>query len=1286
MERYDIHNQGGGGTVNGMMAQAGVMNVYQTGTPGAPPPLGPWAQEVWNSRAWTAVEPYRQEAAAVAGRLRLLHDQAHRALAADPWRDPGYGLRFLRQAESYLPPDLCPAEAALLLLVPLIHQVYQEKTAVGHLGAGPTDLGHDPSATGDRLSYQRSLAEHGILLSRARLRPEAREPIGWWLYHRWLLVERGDTGLPEFLDLVVPPGSLLREVLDQARLRKLLYGFRRGPDVCSGEHLDDLKPEQALRAGPGRQLIRERRLALLLALAHGTAIEMTALPDTVVEHLGIPVPVQPAQLRETLEGADWKGSEALPVLDAVCHHGAVKKALGEHIARVDELLHGIQRVIPDRIAHAMPQLPQRFSTAEVRAADENIVDWVRFRLDERRVRDLLMGTQLYKDRNLAVRELYQNALDACRYRRARTEYLRRTGRPVPHYEGGITFTQGEEDGRPYLECYDDGVGMGETQLRGVFSQAGARFADQPAYRQEAALWAAAEPPIELFPNSRFGIGVLSYFMLADEIEVTTCRMDKRTGLAGAVLEASIFGPGHLFGITRVAEHGTESYTRVRLYLRQDAEWDPAWSCVDVLCDVLGIAEFTTTARHGSREEVWERGVFAYDRLDREGRAAVPWPQAPDGVDIIWCEGQGTLMVDGLVVSPPSEPDLLSSTQKQPFGLAVNLRARYSPARLSVDRGQVLDGLPAAVSELIAEAARALLADPAPFVSYEWLMSMSEESPRLADLVAEASAAAGTPIRHRGASVDLATVGGFEPDIELRRLFLSERQDGLGTRSVGMPDHLFLWRILVHGPNEVLSDLARLVPELRDVSGLLRALPSDRYLVADGNRYWGWLTMSHTAADPGVVYHHARRTGRDPFDVARRARALGVLGLEPEGFATAVTGSFRHETALLDAAPGRDPAAVGRLVTADLVPVRHALGTTLADAADRLRRYGFDVPAGPHPEHLLTDGTALRLLSRNQTVRRGNWLTGGRAVRPGHVLQAALVLGLEGPEVVRRLEGLGRPVEPMDFPTTPDHLLLRLSSKDLKGRWPWLSSAETVPPGHLLAAESELGLSAESAAELLLSAGFRVLPLPDRRLPRDREILEAFRPDAMGRGSESTMTFEQVFEACRNADASPAEVVARLEAYGVGTGLRLPAQPRDLEERLLAHSNIYGSWWSGIPVGRVLPFHRLVGVAGDLGVGPGEVAACLTTFGITVSRHDLPQGLDLRTAVALVGESGRYIDLRGYGQPSLLPRLVEMARRARLPVAEAAHWLRELGADVPDVADMVRAALARVPREIPAGRP
>ena len=109
----------------------------------------------------------------------------------------------------------------------------------------------------------------------------------------------------------------------------------------------------------------------------------------------------------------------------------------------------------------------------------------------------------------------------------RTEYLRRTQAYGHPYAGQIRFTQGvDEQGRPYLDCSDNGIGMGVRELSEVFAQAGVRLGDLPEFIEEQAEWARLEPPVQLFPNSRFGIGVLSYFMLADEITVETCRMGR----------------------------------------------------------------------------------------------------------------------------------------------------------------------------------------------------------------------------------------------------------------------------------------------------------------------------------------------------------------------------------------------------------------------------------------------------------------------------------------------------------------------------------------------------------------------------------------------------------------------------------------------------------------------------------------------------------------------------------------------------------------------------------------
>jgi hypothetical protein len=164
-------------------------------------------------------------------------------------------------------------------------------------------------------------------------------------------------------------------------------------------------------------------VALLVKLAYMLAIPLTALPAVVVEHLGIPEPVDLDELRNTVRKSSWRGM----ALNASCHHPAVLVALQEHAANVDAVVRSISAVANnDDSLRPLRTLPAVGASADKVVAATNSLGQPlfttpvdRFRLDEERVRELLMDRNLYRDPALAIRELYQNALDACRLREAR---------------------------------------------------------------------------------------------------------------------------------------------------------------------------------------------------------------------------------------------------------------------------------------------------------------------------------------------------------------------------------------------------------------------------------------------------------------------------------------------------------------------------------------------------------------------------------------------------------------------------------------------------------------------------------------------------------------------------------------------------------------------------------------------------------------------------------------------------------------------------------------------------
>jgi molecular chaperone HtpG len=241
----------------------------------------------------------------------------------------------------------------------------------------------------------------------------------------------------------------------------------------------------------------------------------------------------------------------------------------------------------------------------------------------------------------------------------------------------------------------------------------------------------------MHPISRFGIGVMSYFMLADEIEVTTCRMDQR-GAPGPVMRMTVLGPGQTARISRIQAQGHHPGTRVRLFLR-DGQETP--SCVDVLQRLLGVADYRTTARHGTRSAVWEPHEWTEQTAPRHAQAlGVRGKLKPTlAGQVVWCESGGALLVDGLLVQPSVRHGVLADSHGA-YGLhgaVINLFGSSAPA-LSVSRNHIVGDVSAEVDLLVTSAARELVVNGRDFLADDWLESLTRHSPRLATIVMRAA--------------------------------------------------------------------------------------------------------------------------------------------------------------------------------------------------------------------------------------------------------------------------------------------------------------------------------------------------------------------------------------------------------------------------------------------------------------------------------------------------------------------------------------------------------------------
>jgi hypothetical protein len=690
-----------------------------------------------------------------------------------PWQDESFPIRVLKELEKLLPqsaretdtaPKLTPAEIALVIAAPFVCEAVLANGLVKALESNPNPLSLDKTNTGNDLQialgqvhrlHQRlvrkvqQFTENGLVL-------ESDAVKAWLLYRCLLRTSKIWTSEPtgylstnfvnDLLQSSRSESSLTTRTLLQILLEQLARSI-----LWEHETIDsrDLNQEVGF---PTKQNIRMRMLCYLLKLAGLLAIDVRTLSDVLVDSIAFADRLTsevdrltPEEVRIKVDKADWKRSGSSYTLKVTCRHPALDFALREHVEYASTVLNHILRKIAENNENleALSGLPVRLTTDEIEAerGKDKVplykTPHVYFQLAQDQIRELLMGEQLYGDPNLAIRELYQNALDACRYREARNKYLKQKpdeGDFDPSWEGKIVFTQGVEDGRPYIECKDNGIGMGVRELTQCFARAGSRFSEMPEFVEEQAKWQRCHPPIELYPNSQFGIGVFSYFMLADELLVKTCRLDKR-GKPEKQLQVCIPSSGGLFRIKEGKEWGGDAGTSVRLYLSRTEHKGESISCLKVLRELLWVAEFRTEVRHGSKCEVWEPGQLRHPELSEDQYVSTGHP------DVWWVSEAGNILSDGLVVETNSrrfrDPRRFRDSRRDKALRArgirkeetpivvINLRGANRP-KLTVERKQIVEWDQTWISEVLMQGAKNLLDWSK--LTLEWLWVLTEEYP------------------------------------------------------------------------------------------------------------------------------------------------------------------------------------------------------------------------------------------------------------------------------------------------------------------------------------------------------------------------------------------------------------------------------------------------------------------------------------------------------------------------------------------------------------------------------
>lgn len=131
------------------------------------------------------------------------------------------------------------------------------------------------------------------------------------------------------------------------------------------------------------------------------------------------------------------------------------------------------------------------------------------RLNEAAITNLLMGENLYVNSQVALREVIQNSIDACNLR---------SKVDVDKYEPSILVSiEIDGDSRSWLKIADNGIGMDEYVLSNYFFKIGNSYYSSKDFQN----YSSSRSVNDFIPISRFGIGLLSVFMIGELLKVTT---------------------------------------------------------------------------------------------------------------------------------------------------------------------------------------------------------------------------------------------------------------------------------------------------------------------------------------------------------------------------------------------------------------------------------------------------------------------------------------------------------------------------------------------------------------------------------------------------------------------------------------------------------------------------------------------------------------------------------------------------------------------------------------------
>ncbi|WP_052475556.1 ATP-binding protein [Halomonas sp. KHS3] len=267
-------------------------------------------------------------------------------------------------------------------------------------------------------------------------------------------------------------------------------------------------------------------VAVILRLSDLLDFDAKRTPAILFSHLFVRHPVSISEWNKHRSIEAWTINDKVIQFHAKCNHPAVEASIHSFCDVIDKELIACNNIISsindfsrnrgEDIDIKVPLKVERSKIETKKDIDGKPIYLYRetqFNLSKNQVVDLLMGTKLYGDPEVALRELLQNSIDACLLRNAQEHSWGTTYKPI------IKIRYATENGEDILEIIDNGTGMDQKIIDSYYSKVGSSF-----YKSSEFYDLKSQSNAKFTPTSRFGIGILSCFMVADTLVVDTRRV------------------------------------------------------------------------------------------------------------------------------------------------------------------------------------------------------------------------------------------------------------------------------------------------------------------------------------------------------------------------------------------------------------------------------------------------------------------------------------------------------------------------------------------------------------------------------------------------------------------------------------------------------------------------------------------------------------------------------------------------------------------------------------------